>query len=76
VSGDPGANREAGDRGEPGRRARPRFGIRTLRVRRLTRKVESLRAEIERCDDAEPIAQLELLYRLADETEKLDRLDS
>jgi hypothetical protein len=76
VSGHPGAHGEAGGQREPGRPPRFRFGIRTLRVRRLTRKVESLRAQIERSDDAEPIARLELLYRLADETEKLDNLDT
>ena len=53
---------------------RPRSPLRRLRVRRHARRVEQLRTEIEHSDDSDPIACLELLYRLADETEKLDRL--
>jgi len=48
--------------------------LRRYRIRRLNRRVESLRAELERSENADPVTRLELLYRLADETEKLDRL--
>ena len=43
------------------------------RVRRLTHRVVSLRAELDRLDEADPVARLEVLYQLADEVEKLDR---
>ena len=43
------------------------------RVRRLTHRVASLRAELDRLDEADPVARLEVLYQLADEVEKLDR---
>jgi hypothetical protein len=60
--------------GETGERPHSGLPIRRLRVHRLSRKVAALRAEIDASAEDDPIARLELLYRLADETEKLDRL--
>jgi hypothetical protein len=65
-----------GGRVEDGRERDPRRPMNRwyqYRVRRVTHRVQSLRAELDRLDENDPVARLEVLYQLADEVEKLDR---